>query len=86
MASRSIVANLIHGQPFDLVSSKLNVSAYELRRGGHPVHLERQPMDLLILLVERHRQLVWAGPISQSVCGIRVVFVDIEMGVNTAIP
>jgi DNA-binding winged helix-turn-helix (wHTH) protein len=31
---------------------ELDVPAYELRRGGLPVRLERQPMDLLILLVE----------------------------------
>jgi hypothetical protein len=37
---------------------ELDISAYQLRRGGHPVHLERHPMDLLILLVERRRQLV----------------------------
>jgi DNA-binding response OmpR family regulator len=34
---------------------ELDVPAYELRRGGLPVKLERQPMDLLILLVERPR-------------------------------
>src|SRR3981189_189933 len=63
---------------------ELDISAYELRRGGQPVHLERQPMDLLILLVERHRTLVWRADMVKRF-GDRVVFVDVEMGVNTAI-
>jgi TolB-like protein/Tfp pilus assembly protein PilF len=63
---------------------ELDISAYELRRGGLPVHLERQPMDLLILLVERHRQLVWRADIAKRLWNPGV-FVDVEMGVNTAI-
>ena len=30
---------------------ELDVAAYALRRGGEAVRLERQPMDVLILLV-----------------------------------
>src|SRR5258707_14309088 len=41
-------------------------------------------MDLLILLVERHRQLVWRADIVKRLWGPGV-FVDVEMGVNTAI-
>jgi len=63
---------------------ELDISAYELRRGGQPVHLERQPMDLLILLVERHRQVVWRDDIVKRLWDPGV-FVDVEMGVNTAI-
>jgi TolB-like protein/Tfp pilus assembly protein PilF len=63
---------------------ELDISAYELRRGGQPVHLERQPMDLLILLVERHRQLVRRADIVKRLWDPGV-FVDVEMGVNTAI-
>jgi TolB-like protein/Tfp pilus assembly protein PilF len=63
---------------------ELDISAYELRRGGHPVHLERQPMDLLILLVEHHRQLVSRADIVKRLWDPGV-FVDVEMGVNTAI-
>jgi len=63
---------------------ELDISAYELRRGGQPVHLERQPMDLLILLVERHRQLVWRADIAKRLWDPGV-FVDVEMGVNTAV-
>jgi hypothetical protein len=49
---------------------ELDVAAYELRGSGRLIRLERQPMDLLIMLVERRGQLVsrediverlWAG-------------------------
>jgi TolB-like protein/Tfp pilus assembly protein PilF len=63
---------------------ELDISAYELRRGGQPVHLERHPMDLLILLVERRRQLVSRADIARRLWDSSV-FVDVEMGVNTAI-
>src|SRR5437016_731220 len=63
---------------------ELDVAAYELRRGGRPVRLERRPMDLLLLLVERRRQLVSRADIVERLWGAGV-FVDVETGVNTAI-
>src|SRR5262245_49037001 len=63
---------------------ELDLGAYELRRQGRPVKLERQPMDLLILLVERRRQLVSRAEIIDRLWG-KDVFVDVETGVNTAI-
>jgi TolB-like protein/Tfp pilus assembly protein PilF len=63
---------------------ELDISAYELRRSGQPVHLERHPMDLLILLVERRLQLVPRADIVKRLWDPGV-FVDVEMGVNTAI-
>ena len=62
----------------------LDVAAYQLRRDGQPVKLGRQQMDLLILLVERHGQLVTRADIVARLWGPDV-FVDVEMGVNTAI-
>jgi TolB-like protein/DNA-binding winged helix-turn-helix (wHTH) protein len=62
----------------------LDVAAYELRRNGHPVRLERQPMDLLLLLVGRRGQLVSRSQIVDALWG-KDVFVDVENGVNTAI-
>ena len=62
----------------------LDVTAYQLRRDGRPVKLGRQPMDLLILLVERRGQLVTRADIVARLWGPDV-FVDVEMGVNTAI-
>src|SRR3954453_12512757 len=63
---------------------ELDVAAYELRRHGRPVKLGRQPMDLLILLVESRGQLVARSDIVERLWG-KDVFVDVETGVNTAI-
>ena len=63
---------------------ELDVGAYALRRNGRPVRIERQPMDLLLLLVERRGQLVLRSEIVDRLWG-EDVFVDIETGVNTAI-
>ena len=62
----------------------LDVAAYELRRNGRRVRLERQPMDLLILLVGRRGQLVSRSQIVDALW-CKDVFVDVENGVNTAI-
>jgi TolB-like protein/DNA-binding winged helix-turn-helix (wHTH) protein/tetratricopeptide (TPR) repeat protein len=63
---------------------ELDVAAYQLRRKGRPVKIGRQPMDLLILLVERPGQLVPRAAIVEKLWG-QDVFVDVETGVNTAI-
>jgi TolB-like protein/DNA-binding winged helix-turn-helix (wHTH) protein/Flp pilus assembly protein TadD len=63
---------------------ELDVAAYELRRQGRPVRLERQPMDLLILLVQHRRQLVPRSDIIDRLWG-KDVFVDVETGVHTAV-
>ena len=63
---------------------ELDVAAYELRRAGRPVKLERRPMELLILLVERRSDLVSRADIVKKLWGDDV-FVDVDMGVNTAI-
>lgn len=63
---------------------ELDRGAYELRRHGRRVKIGRQPMDLLILLVERPRQLVTRSEIAERLWGPDV-FVDVETGVNTAI-
>jgi len=62
----------------------LDIAAYDLRRTGHRVRLERQPMDLLILLIERRGQLVSRSQIVDALWD-KDVFVDVENGVNTAI-
>jgi TolB-like protein/DNA-binding winged helix-turn-helix (wHTH) protein/Flp pilus assembly protein TadD len=62
----------------------LDLAAYELRRNGHRVRLERQPMDLLILLVRQPGQLVSRQQIVDALWD-KDVFVDVENGVNTAI-
>jgi len=63
---------------------ELDVEAYQLRRLGKPVRLERRPMELLILLVERRGRLVSRSDIAERLWG-KDVFVDVETGVNIAI-
>ena len=62
----------------------LDLTAYELSREGRRVRLERQPMDLLILLVRQRGQLVSRTQIVDALWA-KDVFVDVENGVNTAI-
>ena len=62
----------------------LDVFAYELRRNGRRVRLERQPMDLLVLLVTRRGELISRDEIIARLWS-KNVFVDVETGVNTAI-
>jgi TolB-like protein len=63
---------------------ELDPAAFELRRDGRAVRLERQPMELLLLLVENSGALVSRDDIVKRLWGDRA-FVDVEMGVNTAI-
>jgi DNA-binding winged helix-turn-helix (wHTH) protein len=53
-------------------------------RDDRPVRLERRPMDLLILLVQRRQQLVSRSEITALLWG-EDVFVEIETGTNTAV-
>ena len=69
---------------FRFADFELDLAGYSLRRNGQPIRLERRPMDLLILLVERRNQLVSRDEIVARLWGNKV-FVDVEMGVNTAI-
>jgi TolB-like protein/DNA-binding winged helix-turn-helix (wHTH) protein/Flp pilus assembly protein TadD len=69
---------------FRFLEFELDLAAFQLRRNGRPVRLERQPMDLLILLVERRDALVTRDEIVDRLWG-RDVFVDVETGVHTAI-
>src|SRR5713226_8509641 len=63
---------------------ELDRSAYELRRGGTAVHLQRIPFQLLSLLVERSGQLVTREEILERIWG-KGVFVDSENSINTAV-
>lgn len=72
------------GMTFRFGDFELDVANYELRRRGRPVHVERQPMDLLILLLECRQRLVSREEIADRLWGADV-FTDVETGVNTAI-
>ena len=63
---------------------ELDPSRYELRRRGRCVPLEKIPMDLLILLLEKKGDLVSREEIIEHTWG-KDVFVDSEAGINTAI-
>src|SRR6266851_3226569 len=57
---------------------------YQLHRAGHPVRLQRLPLELLYLLVERRGELVTRKEIIERLWG-ESVFVDSENSINTAV-
>jgi DNA-binding winged helix-turn-helix (wHTH) protein len=63
---------------------ELDFGRFQLSRGGSPVRLEGLPLQLLMYLVDHHRQLVTREEIANELWG-KDVFVDIEQGINTAI-
>ena len=63
---------------------ELHPAQFELRRAGHRVRLERKPLELLILLVEKRGELVSREEIIQRVWG-KEFFFDAERGINNAI-
>lgn len=65
-------------------SFELDVAAYELRRAGQRVHLEKIPMEVLVLLVERAGTLIDRDQI-QAALWSPDVFVDRDAAINTAI-
>jgi TolB-like protein/DNA-binding winged helix-turn-helix (wHTH) protein/Flp pilus assembly protein TadD len=62
----------------------LDPSAYELRRSGRALKLERIPMELLLLLVEERGHLVSRDRIVERVWG-KDVFLDTDNSINAAI-
>jgi TolB-like protein/DNA-binding winged helix-turn-helix (wHTH) protein len=69
---------------FEFEDFELDRSAYELRRAGTVVHLERIPLELLFLLIERRGQLVTRQEIFERIWG-KGVFVDTDNSINTAV-
>jgi eukaryotic-like serine/threonine-protein kinase len=63
---------------------ELDPRAYEVRRSGRRLKLERIPMELLLLLVERRGELVTREEIIERIWG-KDVFVDTDSGINAAI-
>jgi TolB-like protein/DNA-binding winged helix-turn-helix (wHTH) protein/tetratricopeptide (TPR) repeat protein len=63
---------------------QLDCERFELRRKGIPLRLERQPMELLILLASSGGRLVTRPEIARRLWDTEV-FVDTEHGINTAI-
>lgn len=63
---------------------ELDPSSFELRTSRRKVHLERSPMELLILLAERQGQLVTREEIIERLWADDI-HVDTRQGINTAI-
>jgi TolB-like protein/Flp pilus assembly protein TadD len=62
----------------------LDLGRYELTDGGTTIHLERIPMDLLILLVRENGKLISREQIIEQLWGKGVHF-DTDNSINTAI-
>jgi len=63
---------------------QLHLSRYELTLDGRPIRLERQPMELLILLAQRPGELVTREEISEKFWG-KNVFVEADQGINNMV-
>ena len=63
---------------------ELDRGAYQLRRSGRVIHLERIPLDLLFFLTERRDQLVTREEIIERIWG-KGVFLDAANGINAAV-
>ncbi len=63
---------------------ELDVRRYALQRAGRSLKLERIPMELLLLLIERRGDLVAREEIIQRLWG-KDVFLDTDNSINTAI-
>ena len=63
---------------------ELDPAAYELRRQGRAVRLERIPMEILLLLIERRPELVTREQIVERIWG-QGVFLDVDNSINGAI-
>jgi len=69
---------------FRFADFELDRSVYELRRKGHPLKLERIPLDLLFLLIDRRDQLVTREEILERIWG-KGVFLDADNAINSAV-
>jgi DNA-binding response OmpR family regulator len=71
------------GELVQFTEFELDRAAYQLRHKGRVVRLQRIPLDLLVLLVERQGQLVTREEIRERIWGADV-FLDTESSINTA--
>lgn len=63
---------------------ELDLRAYQLRRGGRALKLERLPMDILVLLIERRGELVSREQIAERIWG-KAAYLDTDNSINGAI-
>ena len=74
-----MAADLVRFEDFEL-----DLRSYQVRRSGRKLRLERIPMEVLFLLVERQGQLVKREEIIEKLWG-KDVFLDTDSAINTAI-
>jgi len=75
----TVAADLVRFEDFEL-----DLRSYQVRRSGRTLRLERIPMEVLFLLVERRSQLVTREEIIEKLWG-KNVFLDTDNAINTAI-
>ena len=75
----SVAPSIRFGQDLEL-----DRSAYQLRRSGRPVKLERIPMEILLLLTERPGELVSREQIAERIWG-KDTFLDVDNSINGAV-
>jgi TolB-like protein/DNA-binding winged helix-turn-helix (wHTH) protein/Tfp pilus assembly protein PilF len=63
---------------------ELDRNSYELRRAGRALKLERIPLDILFLLIDRRGQLVSRDEIIAKIWG-KNVFLDTDNSINSAV-
>ena len=63
---------------------ELDIGRFQLYRSGDAVRLEGLPLQLLMYLIQHHRELVTREQLADALWG-KDVFVDVEQGINTAI-
>ena len=73
-----------HHVTFRFGEFELDSAAYELRRKGRRIKLSSQPMDVLVMLLERPGQLVPREEIRKRLWADEV-FVDVDAGIRTAV-
>jgi predicted ATPase/DNA-binding winged helix-turn-helix (wHTH) protein len=74
-----VPSHLCLGENFEL-----DVRLYELRRAGRVLKLERIPMELLLLFVEKKGELVTRDQIIERIWG-KDIFLDTDNSINAAV-
>ena len=82
--SCDLVWSAMSAQVYRFEDFELDRGAYQLRRAGRVVRLERIPLDVLFLLVESRGQLLTREEILARIWGTEV-FLDVDNSINTAI-
>jgi TolB-like protein/DNA-binding winged helix-turn-helix (wHTH) protein/Tfp pilus assembly protein PilF len=76
--------NLMERARYRFDEFELDSAIFELQRSGERVHLERLPMELLLLLASRHGELVSREEIAAKLWGSEI-FIDTNTAINVAV-